>query len=733
MASGLSNEGIARQLHLGVKSVESISRSVFQKLGLGEEPKESNRRVKAVLLYLAHITDENGRLPVPITPFVGRAELLASTAALLGRVRFVTLTGIGGVGKSRLAIELAARHMADGGPARFVDLAPCTSRGSVAAAFLSAFGAPSRERFGRYVSTASSGRELIVVVDNAEHVVAAVLDWIPPLLNDPNVTLVVTSRRPLDLDGETVRAVPPMSAADAVHLLTARATHRVDHRRAAALCDAVGRIPLALEMVSAQLRAVAADALLDRPDALKAVVGRDGVLAATLTSTMRLLNSAEARALRLLSGLPGGFELEAAAAIVGGRDIVAVISRLTGMALVEFDGVRRYRMLEPIRQLMVAALVEAGELGDFHRALIRWVIDLANGAVSNSDGSPSHPGHRRLTAERAVIETALVAALDVGDHLDALRILGPVGWWCAASYPTGWLLYVEKALAAVRDGDDAVVVGWGHLAAGIMTATLNDSRCEEYFDVAERLLRSESQQAAAMYARYWNLRWNGGSDEAFEAALAHADELGDTRMQAFIWGARAHHGFVAGKPFDQIEPWFLRSIELGRRSSRSATLVALQWLAGRRLDVGRPVEEIEPLVTEMDAVRAKLGDFGGLDESDMLRGRLLLRLGHTEAARERLAAAIGGVLPTESASAMACYVLYGIGALDGVADPARLDELRRPAAWFIIERFGEHHPVLLATATPVPDKHIQSDVDALTAAAIEVRRLLLTGRCPPSV
>jgi predicted ATPase/DNA-binding CsgD family transcriptional regulator len=715
MAAGLSNDGIAKQQHLSVKSVESVSRAVFQKLGLGEDSHHENRRVKAVLLYLEHVAESSGAVPIPANEFLGRAPFVSSTHSELNRSRCVTLTGVGGIGKTRVAIELAARHTRDGGRTRFVDLAPCASEGSVKAAFLAAFDAADRQRFDRAVARTAHGNRLLVIIDNAEAAMSFVEDWIRTLLRHPEVTILVTSRAPTGLTSEIVVSVPALSTNDALRLLRARCTEPITDAAAGTLCQAVGCLPLALEMVAARLRSSGPDSLIDQIAKLSGVLeeaggdGRQVSLSAVFASTVSLLAADEARALRLLSGFPGGFEIDAAAAIIDDRRLVPIISRLADMSLIEFDRVRRYRLLEPVRQLAFEQLVESGELSEFNQRLVQWVVSVASGAASTGATAPGEPSFERLNAERTAIEAALAASLQDGNHADALRIIGRLGWWLASSYPTSWLPFIEKSLASATESDGRAIVGYAQLAAGAVTGTLQQPRCEDFFNAADKNLRAAGHLGAALQARYWMLRWSGGSEEAFASAIALAEQLDIAPLQALLWSARAHHGYLDGRSFIDVEPWFLRAIELGRQSSRPATLSSLQLLAHWLLDLDRPLDEVVPLVDEIEDLVDRITNIGGLGEAELLRGRVLLRQGDQAAARAKFATAIERAEPTESSSALASAILYAAEALDETLTPDALAALRTPAVTFLYQRRGKPHPMVAANDPALATSGATSD------------------------
>jgi predicted ATPase len=738
MADGSSNDGIAKRLHLSVKSVESISRAVFQKLGLTDESHDQNRRVKAVLVYLEHTVAEDGPVPVPATTFVGRSHLVASVRSHLEQSRCVTLTGLGGIGKTRLAIEVARCHVAEIGPVRFVDLVAATTDGAVSTAFVHAFGAAGADRLERAIAKAAGDRRLLVVIDNAEEVIERIGTWITKLLRHPELSVLVTSRVPIGQRYELVVPVPALSPTEAVRLLHVRLRTEVDHEEAVLLCEAVGRMPLAVEMLAARLRNVSAPDLVDRIGKLDDLIDesapdhRHGTLAGVFTSTMNSLPPDVARALRLLSGVPGGFQLDTAAAIVGGANIVGTVALLADVSLLDFDGVRRYRMLEPIRQMAVQQLQATGDEPLFRSRLVEWCVDLATDQLAaaqvpddKTTQAAERPSHRRLMADRLAIEAALRTALDDGLYRSALQIIGAFGPWMATSHPKSWVSLVEKALAQVDPADDPATVGAAEFTAGLLMASAQDDRCEVFLRRAEEHFSEAGDQASALQAQYWLLRYNGGNEALFARAIALAEQLGDVRLQALMWGGRAHHGFLAGLPLETVEPWALTAVSLGRRASRSAAVMALQFLAFRWLDTNRPLDEVVALVEEAEQLLSKMKSVGMLSEVAVLRARIFLRSGEVDAARAMFVAAFAGTEPSDNMTHPVFISLYAFDALVGAVDVGVLADLRSPIVWFLNQRWGKPHPSLVAkdpqlAFTPVPE----SGLEHVIAATTEVHRLL---------
>jgi predicted ATPase/class 3 adenylate cyclase/DNA-binding CsgD family transcriptional regulator len=329
-------------------------------------------------------------VPAQLTSFVGRGPQLAEVRKLLAQDRLVTLTGAGGVGKTRLAIEVAAQvagDYADG--VWYVDLAPITDPDLVPVAMACALGLPDQpgrstmDTLLRFVRD----RQMLVVLDNCEHLLDASAELAVALLGGaPGLTLLATSREPIGVAGEVSWRVPSLSIADeAIELFTDRARRvrpdfAVSDDSAAAvteICRRLDGLPLAIELAAARVRALSLaeilDSLHDRFRLLtggsRTAVRRQQTLRASVDWSHTLLTEPERILFRRLAAFLGGFDLAAARAVAGGGDVehYQVLDQLTLLvdkSLVVADdsgGPTRYRLLETVRQYALEKLGESGE------------------------------------------------------------------------------------------------------------------------------------------------------------------------------------------------------------------------------------------------------------------------------------------------------------------------------------------------------------------------------------
>jgi len=348
-----------------------------------------------------------GNLPTMLTELIGRTEDIADLSALLDRERLVTLTGVGGVGKTSMALAVAARSTGafpDG--CWFAELAPAATADDVVRAVAAAMGAPVTDLPG--LSRFLSDRRVLIVLDNCEHVLSDAAALAENVLGTgPEVAIIATSREPLGARGEVVRGVRSLTvpgpdtsaaaaaAASAVSLFVARASAAserfgLDESNVEAvveICRQLDGIPLAIELAAARVRGMGpaeiARRLSERFRLLTAGRGaleRHRTLLGAVSWSHDLLTDEERRVFRRLAVFPASFDLAAAEAVGGADDPVDVVDcvlRLVDRSLVVYDpAADRYRLLETLRQYAADHLADAGEAdltrdhhADFYRTL----------------------------------------------------------------------------------------------------------------------------------------------------------------------------------------------------------------------------------------------------------------------------------------------------------------------------------------------------------------------------
>src|SRR5215831_9945015 len=362
------------------------------------------------------------RLPVRLVPLIGRQRELQDVVDALSLSRLVSLTGPGGIGKTRLALAAAdaAREHFTGGVC-WVELAPVGDPAIVPQAVADGLGVPGVP--GQDATATIAGhigdRPMLLVLDNCEHLAPAVAGLADRLLGScPFLSILTTSRELLGVDGERSWPVPPLSLPadgvvpavsalaefDAVRLFEQRAqlvlpSFRLADDNAAAVlqvCRRLDGLPLAIELAAARMRVLSAGQLAERLDDIFAILvggsrtapARHQTLRATLDWSHDLLDADERAVFRRLAVFSGGFTLTAAGQVASGGDIQAermlgLLTRLADKSLLQVDlsaGDARYHMLSTVRDYARERLAEAGEDGPARRAHLRCFIDLVERA-----------------------------------------------------------------------------------------------------------------------------------------------------------------------------------------------------------------------------------------------------------------------------------------------------------------------------------------------------------------
>ena len=402
-----------------------------------------------------------GNVPTEVTAFVGRRHLLDSLIPVLGRSRLLTLAGAGGVGKTRAAIHIGrnlARTVRDG--VWLADLTSVDDPELVPRAVAAALGIrdqSQRDALDTVISHVRERDQLVLILDNCEHVVATAAKLADTLLRQaPGIRILATSRQPLGVPGEQVRTIPPMGVPslaevqaattldslahhDAVRLFLDRATaagaelSNQDVMAVGQLVRVLEGVPLAIELAAARTATLAVHAILDRcRDPLRVLADTDRIahprhhqaLADTLTWSYDLCTPAEQRLWARLSVFTGGFDLAAAEAVCADEqhiprsDIIDVLGGLTRQSLITLhrdQGNVRYRMLETVRAYGATRLAEHDEAADIrrrHRDYYRTLTrDMANDWYSDREVA----WMTRIRDELPNIRAALSSAVSSGD------------------------------------------------------------------------------------------------------------------------------------------------------------------------------------------------------------------------------------------------------------------------------------------------------------------------------
>jgi predicted ATPase/DNA-binding CsgD family transcriptional regulator len=416
-------------------------------------------------------------LPIPLTRFVGREAELAEAATFLGAARLLTLTGPGGAGKTRLALQLAADLEAkfpDG--LWFVDLSPLSDPEFVWDQVASALGVPepaARTSLATAVSRHVAQRRALVVLDNCEHLVAPAAEVAAELLAAaPELKVIATSREPLAVGGELTWSLPPLSEADGVELFTDRARQarpdfilrERDAQAVRSICRRLDGLPLAIELAATRTRAFApadiASALRGRlellPSSPRTSPARQATLQASFDWSYDLLSEPERALLRQCAVFSGGFDLDAAMAVCPAAGLEVMGSLVDRSLLVvqddENQGGPRYRMLEPIRQFALKRLAEAGEVDLVHVRHRDHYLHLVESLEPLLTGPDEYTWRARLHPERDNLRAALAWMRDRGDaEMLARMVVILMPFWAIPGRIAEFGMWVDAARLRLRD------------------------------------------------------------------------------------------------------------------------------------------------------------------------------------------------------------------------------------------------------------------------------------------
>lgn len=595
--SGLTDRDIAGRLSITRRTAEWHVKQILNKLGFNSRSQ--------VAAWIAHdeavgsmIASSNGHrhnLPLQLTSFVGRGNELAELQHLLAAKRFVTLTAVGGAGKTRLALEVANRSL-DAYPdgAWLVDLTPIKDGDLVAGVFGSTLGVHERPRqpIAETLLEHLRGRRLLLVVDNCEHVIEDCAGLVDTILRScPGVTLLATSRERLRVSGETVWRVAPLAVPDPQALIDLRelaqyeavglfldraqlaaAGFEINLENASAiaqLCRRLDGIPLAIELAAARAGSMTPDQILNRlqnrfellTGGSRAGPARHRTLQAAIDWSHDLLRDDERRLFRRLSVFAASFSLEAVEQVCSDHHLeVDAIAGLLGslvdkslvVASVEGSEPIRFRMLETLQQYGQARLAEHGEVERLNRSHSEFFVSLAQETSPKLRGREQQVWHRRLAQDLSNLRLALQWTGGREPDANLRLIIALSGFWYIdglVEEGDGWL---ERALSSysARNRLRAEALAHGGLVSywrdDIETAS---ARWHECLDIYRELDDREGVGQGLRWVGELN-EWQGDLEEArrcFDGSLAIAAEAED---DASVADLRRQLGRLAMKEGD---------------------------------------------------------------------------------------------------------------------------------------------------------------------------------------
>lgn len=528
--------------------------------------------MKATKLTLA-----NGGIRTALTSFVGRRQELTDAKKTMTESRLVTLTGPGGVGKTRLAIELAENsHRAFRDGVRLVELASLEDAGAIAPLMVSALAVPDqshRPAMDKLLDYLRD-KQMLIVVDNCEHLLQSAAALIADLLREaPSLRVLATSREPLAIGGEHICVIPPLSTPspedshnpqgldrfEAVRLLTDRTRgvapdFTITAENSAAivqLCDRLDGIPLAIELAASRLRSLTVSQFLERLDKRfqlltggdRTALPRQQTLRALIDWSYDLCTDAEQLLWARLSVFPGGFDLAAAETVCGfeGLGPEAIIDHLDrliakSIILTERSGEKmRYRQLMTMREYGAQLLEKSGQHAALKARHRDHYLRRASGMVASWCG----PGQAAALAEMREDHANLMSALEwsantPGEHSAGAELASMLRYhWIAGGFLSDGRLWLDRILLReMESGPARGAALW--VAAWVALIQGDRSGAAVYLDECKQLAAELDDRVLEAHVAHWSglyQRFTGNLPAAidlFQHAIEVQTETGDT-------------------------------------------------------------------------------------------------------------------------------------------------------------------------------------------------------------
>jgi predicted ATPase/DNA-binding CsgD family transcriptional regulator len=512
LSAGLSDQQIAANLFLSPNTIRWYNRQIYSKLGVGSRTQAIARATDLGLLGKADSGSPSPRLkhnlPTQFTSFIGRDREIAEVKYLLETSRLLTLTGMGGIGKTRLALQVASdmfHDFADG--VYFVDLAPINDPTLVPktiAAIFDVFEHP-REPLLDTLKRALRGRELLLLIDNFEHVITAATLVSVLLVASQHLKIMMTSREPLRLIGEQEYPVPVMSLPSAegasiqdvttseagalfvqrVQMMQPRFTlNSTGAPVVAQICNRLDGLPLAIELAAARCKLLSPQALLDRLDnRLNTLTSgsrdapmRQRTIRDTLEWSYNLLNSEEKALFIRLAIFRGGCSLDAIEAICGHNlthDVLDILASLVDKGLVQqretTQGEPRFIMLEMIHEYAKEKLATHDEVEAMYRRHAEYYTELAERAEPELRMAPHIHWFQRFGFERDNVRQVLEWSLSQGEISIGMRLASALWlFWFAYGYHIEGQAWTQRLLAHFNETPENLhakfLIGVGNMA-----------------------------------------------------------------------------------------------------------------------------------------------------------------------------------------------------------------------------------------------------------------------------
>ena len=616
-----------------------------------------------------------------LTSFIGREAEMGEVTRLLATTRLLTLTGAGGSGKTRLALEVAGGLVAgfpDG--VWWVDLARLGDPELVPQAVAAALGL--RPEAGRplldQLADFLQRRHLLLLQDNCEHLIAACASFADALLRSaPHLTILATSRQPLAIAGETIYRVPSLQIPDPAHppplpeLARIEAVRLFAERGAAVspgfsvahdngpavamICQRLDGMPLAIELAAARLKMLSVEELAARlddrfrvlTDGSRTAPARHQTLRATMDWSYGLLEEAERVVLRRLAVFAGGWKLGAAEAICGGAglrgEVLDLLAGLVDKSLVVAAWQGRpghYNMLETVRQYALERLKESGDEASLRQAHADYFLALAEQAEPELFSPEQNTWLARLEEEHDNLRAAFTRLRRQDDPQPGLRLAGALWrFWEVHGHLAEGQAWLAEMLRRAGTAAEPAVRARALLGAGVCAYHQRDNAAS----VAQlteslqlyRALGDRQGVARALYYSGWLALERGAFAEAralLEESAAIRREIGDRQGLSWALGRLGAIALWQGD-FTTARPLLDQALALSRELNDKVAIVWwLQMLSLMLLGLGE-IEQAQALAGEGALRCRELGDRRDLVGMLLTVGSAMLAMGDVDGAR----------------------------------------------------------------------------------------------------
>ena len=628
------------------------------------------------------------RMPAFLTPFIGREQEVASICAMLqqAEVHLLTLVGMGGIGKTRLCIEVATQlhaHFADG--VCFVALAPISNPDLAVPTIADALGIKEmgEQSLREQVEAELRQKHLLLLLDNFEQVVAAAPTVEALLLACPHLTVLVTSRAVLHLQAEHLFPVPPLTLPDLTQLpeydvLVQSAAVALFQQRAQAvlptfcitlanaptiaeICVRLDGLPLAIELAAARIRLLPPQALLSRlMSRLQVLTGgartlptRQQTLRNTLQWSYDLLDTEEQRLFRHLAIFVGGCSLEAVEALCRGvgdqtTDVLNVMASLLDKSFIQqveqTGNEPRFMMLETLREFGLEALAATGEMEATRQAHAAYYMALAEEAEPTWEGPQQAVWSERLEQEHDNLRAAMQWSLErgeVGHGMEiALRLGGALRrFWQMRGYLSEGRAFLEQVLArsegVVASVRVKALIAMGHLAIIRGDYKRVETACEESLALCQQL-GERADRARTLYLLGW-FSWMKGDLVAarslLEETVALFTQVGD--KIGIAWSLM-HLAITVSRQGDYIKGRALFEENLARQrelGNKRGIAFSLCMFAQLLIDCQQDLVTVRSMPEEGLTLFREISDKWGVATAFMLLGQVALQQGDVTTAR----------------------------------------------------------------------------------------------------